>query len=203
MAARVRTSAKIKALLAMNPKNAELWDTLTTIKRRSGPHAGPLNDRARIVLAASILDQHLQTALLSHFPIIDTENREEMAQLFEGDSAPLSSFSARIRVGYALGIFGPKTKQDLERIKNIRNVCAHSRVPVHFRDSAITEECMKFHALEYLKRKTVLGPKPKTAEQCFFVVVYHYFMCLVVEEPEGELPTPLRYRLSPLGSVFG
>jgi DNA-binding MltR family transcriptional regulator len=204
MPGRARTSASIRALLAANPRNGELWQTLMTIGRRGRKRPNPMNDRARILLATAILDQHLQTALLSHFPIIDTEDKEQMSELFEGEAAPLASFSSRIRVAYALGIFGRRTKRDLERIKAIRNACAHSRLHVHFNDMAIAEECAKFNALEHIrtKRKSLLGIVPKTAEQRFFAVILHYFMCFVVEENEGELPTPLRYRLSPRGSAF-
>jgi DNA-binding MltR family transcriptional regulator len=204
MPSRVRTPASIRALLAANPKNGDLWATLTTIGKRGPRRSNPLNDRARIILATAILDQHLQTALLSHFPIIDTDSKNEMSELFEGDAAPLSSFSSRIRIAYALGIFGRRTKRDLERIKLIRNACAHSRLPVHFNDPAIADECAKLNALEHFRKKKLspTGSIPRTAEQQFFAVIFHYFMCFVVEENEGELPTPLRYRLSPLGRLF-
>jgi DNA-binding MltR family transcriptional regulator len=202
MAAKVPTRPKLKDFHTTKPKDYELWATLVSIKARKRSLSAPLNDRARIVLAVSILDQHLQTALLSHFSVIDEESKTQMDELFDGERAPLGSFSSRIRIAYALGVFGPKTKKDLERLKAIRNACAHSRLHVHFKDKTIGDECTKFNALSVIKWGGVMGPEPTTTERRFFAVVEHYFHCLVVEELEGQLPTPLRYRLARLGPVF-
>jgi hypothetical protein len=192
-------AGKLKKLLRTNPKIGELWATCTALQTAAGTDSAGLNDRARIILAASILDQLLRFLILAHFPEIDDEDMAQVNDLFEGDSAPLGSFSSRIKIGFALGIFGPKTKQDLERIKAIRNACAHSRVAVHFEAPEVAGECERFNALKIIKWGGFHGPEPTTAEGKFLATINHYFMCLSWSEDE----TPkVRYRFADLGKLF-
>jgi hypothetical protein len=44
--------------------------------------------------------------------------------------APLATFSAKIRLAYALSIFGSSTRDDLDTIREIRNAFAHSTRPL-------------------------------------------------------------------------
>jgi hypothetical protein len=61
--------------------------------------------------------------------------------IFNGDRAPLSTFAARISVGYALRIFGTKTLGDLESIKTVRNSFAHSLMTFDFTTPQIVTVC--------------------------------------------------------------
>jgi DNA-binding MltR family transcriptional regulator len=195
MAKGFRTPAKVKALLDARPGYGQLFSTLRDIVG-DAEEPQQLNDRARMILGCAILEQLLRMVLAPHFAELDDAAQDE---LFEGANAPLASLSARIKVAHALGVFGPKTRRDLDRIRSIRNACAHSRVAVHFSDPAITEECDKFNALQL---RTILlvvpGTKPSTAEDKFFVVLRHYFLCFLEAEPDGAL----RYKQSKLGHLF-
>jgi DNA-binding MltR family transcriptional regulator len=42
-----------------------------------------------------------------------------------GDDRPLGTFSSRIKIAYALGIIGGKSRHDLDIVGNIRNAFAH------------------------------------------------------------------------------
>jgi hypothetical protein len=53
-------------------------------------------------------------------------NKTEHKDIFEGGNAPLSTFSSKIKVGYALGCYGRKTRHDLDALREIRNQFAHT-----------------------------------------------------------------------------
>ena len=95
------------------------------------------HDRAAVLICASLLDHALETAILSYFVQLD---QNEHRDIFAEDG-PLSTFSAKIRLAYALGIFGPNTKKDLVVIQSIRNAIAHSRSHLNFQSPEIVEAC--------------------------------------------------------------
>jgi DNA-binding MltR family transcriptional regulator len=61
-------------------------------------------------------------------------------ELFEFEGA-IGSFSDRIAIAYALGIFGKETYHDLKIIRALRNAFAHKRKPMQFATSQIAGMC--------------------------------------------------------------
>jgi DNA-binding MltR family transcriptional regulator len=100
-------------------------------------------DRAAALITGTILEQGLEYALTSHFIELDSNERRD---LFSEDAdAPLSSFAARVRVAYALGVFGPKTRDDLACIRTVRNAFAHAKVHLNFESPEIIAVCNLLH----------------------------------------------------------
>ncbi len=83
------------------------------------------SDRACGVLHASWVEQVLETAIRRRL----RPNLSNRMFDFEG---PLGTFSAKIMMGYALGLFGSKTNHDLLLIRTIRNEFAHCQLPLRF-----------------------------------------------------------------------
>ncbi len=100
---------------------------------------GEASDRAVAIFASAILDNELAKALEGKFVSLSDQRRDK---LFEGYGA-LSTFSAKIDVGFALGLFGSETRGNLDRLRKIRNKFAHSGEPLKFSDPAITDLCAK------------------------------------------------------------
>lgn len=65
--------------------------------------------------------------------------------MFKGD-APLASFSARIRMAYALGIISKEMRADLDAIRDIRNVFAHAQKHITFDTHAVRSACLSLKA---------------------------------------------------------
>jgi hypothetical protein len=108
-----------------------------------------LDDRAAAILAAIQVEAALESVLLRKMiPLPD----KEINEIFVGDSAPLSTFSAKIRMAFALGIIGPEARHDLNRLRTIRNAFAHARMPVSFDTSEIVEVCASIQFLSRLAR---------------------------------------------------
>src|SRR5260221_8544577 len=99
-----------------------------------------LDARIVVLIRASLLDNFLENAIELNFVSI---NRTRFDAIFRNTNAPLSSFSAKIAVAHALGIFGDEFRSQLDRIKTIRNVFAHTMLPLSFDDDLVLDECMK------------------------------------------------------------
>jgi DNA-binding MltR family transcriptional regulator len=90
-------------------------------------------DRGAVILAASLFDIQLES-LLKTYLVPDTSSSD---QLFEGASAPLSTFSARILICYRLGLISKNFARDLNLIRKIRNEFAHNIHGCSFEHSSV------------------------------------------------------------------
>lgn len=86
------------------------------------------SDRAAVILAASKLDSMLYL-LLSHFLISSTTSKND--DLFDGESAPLSTFSSKILMCHRLGIIRIEFVKALNLVRKIRNTFAHEVNDAH------------------------------------------------------------------------
>jgi hypothetical protein len=88
--------------------------------------------------------------------------REEQNSVFDNEAAPLNTFHQKIVMGYSLGIYGKITRDDLYRIKKVRNVFAHSFRPLTFDTKEVVKECIELRYLSILiarkSRKPVQKP---------------------------------------------
>lgn len=142
------------------------------------------------IITAVQIDDALETALLRKMTILE----DEVDEVFVGDSGPLSTFSAKIKMAYALGIIGRDTRRDLVIVKNIRNAFAHARRPVRFTTEEITVACAQLMFLNRIEKPE--GPDyPPDAEwppleprRIYAEVTGFLAMSLRVWAWEGELP---------------
>jgi DNA-binding MltR family transcriptional regulator len=72
----------------------------------------------------------------------------ERNELFYSPTAILANFSARILLCYALGIIDKRQRQDLDAIRNIRNVFAHRVKNLSFDHTLIAKECRTLKSAE-------------------------------------------------------
>ncbi len=77
------------------------------------------SDRAAAVLAASFVDKCLIDGISSF--LVDDPSVDELFERY----GPLSTFSARIDIAFALGLITLQMKSDLTYIRKIRNHFAH------------------------------------------------------------------------------
>jgi hypothetical protein len=91
------------------------WETLIET-------LGGARDLMVAILLTPVVEDALQRLIRTR--LVATLTDADLAALFE--AGPLSSLTARTRLGYALGLFGPRTRADLDRIQQVRNVFAHS-----------------------------------------------------------------------------
>jgi len=61
-----------------------------------------------------------------------------------GSMTPLSSFNAKIRMGFALKLYGEDTFHDLNLLRELRNVFAHGKLAVDFDTPAVKQAINQF-----------------------------------------------------------
>jgi hypothetical protein len=98
------------------------------------------SDRVAVISATAFLDDSLGVALRARFVPLGNGWADK---IFSGSGGPLSTLSSKIVIGYALGLYGPITRKDLDTIRNVRNSFAHTALPLDFSDAEIIEKCDK------------------------------------------------------------
>lgn len=96
------------------------------------------SDRSVAILAATYLEQCLEEYLLLR--LVD---HPSVRALFAG-FAPLATFSGKIEVAFAIGLLPVNVRDDLRRIKKIRNLFAHELEPLAFDSPQIRDLCGAF-----------------------------------------------------------
>ncbi len=94
------------------------------------------SDRGCALTAAAYLDESLATLLRNRL-VQDKGNIEALINR----GRPLSTFSARIRIAYAVGLISKDCMSDLNTMRDIRNDFAHLHGPVSFSDQSIAHRC--------------------------------------------------------------
>ncbi|SNT01784.1 Mannitol repressor [Tardiphaga sp. OK246] len=100
--------------------------------------------RGCALAGAAVLEDVLRGAIEHRFSHM---SEKELAELFDG-TAPLSTFSAKIKIAYAMGIIGKLTRHDLEKLREIRNAFAHSIRHLSFDLPEIANIVESFNALK-------------------------------------------------------
>jgi hypothetical protein len=114
-------SDSLKALLKRTPDAAEFLEVYAEIKTGSS--------RTCAIVGGTLVELHLETLIKSKMR--NNLTKTELNELFNG-IAPLSSFSAKIKVGYAFSLYSSRTRDNLDWIREIRNAFAHSRIVITF-----------------------------------------------------------------------
>jgi hypothetical protein len=94
--------------------------------------------RSAILIGAALLEHSLTDALQNS--LRQPENAQER-QYFLGERQILSDFSEKIWAAYFLNLIGPKTRQDIDCVREIRNECAHNMNPLTFDTPSIADRC--------------------------------------------------------------
>ena len=97
-------------------------------------------DRAEALIGASYIEKALEEAIKTKLqPKIDDPDFDYLFN--ENNNGPLSTFSAKIRIAYALKIIDEPARHDLDTIRELRNHFAHSLGDVGFSTPAVVALC--------------------------------------------------------------
>ncbi len=105
-------------------------------------------DRGCCLMAAAYLEYQIENILKKK--LVDKPSMHERLFDFNG---PLGTFSSKIEMSYAIGLIGPKVKQDLLLLKKIRNEFAHHRKLLSFSDKPICDIAENFYHNSLTKSK--------------------------------------------------
>jgi hypothetical protein len=105
-------------------------------------------------------------------------NDDKIMERLLSDHGPLSSFSSKIAMAFAMGAIDADTMADLDRARAIRNVFAHAAITVTFDTNLVARECRKlkafrFFGLDAAEQKSAISEA--TPRQLF--VILTVFLC--------------------------
>lgn len=155
--------------------------------------------RETAIVGVHLVEIMLERGLRRRFSHL---TKKELQELFEG-FGPLSSFSAKIKVAYAIGMIPSSVKKDLEIMKEIRNAFAHSFTKLDFNQPDIREICSSsFFWLEHLlalhpDEQIVLGvdisdPRNLFILECGFLIPIIFFLSLPEKKETASPNKPAR-----------
>src|SRR6516165_6267823 len=147
---------KLRDLTRLQPELQEAMDVSNAL----GKEAHPITTA---ILGAVMVEQELETLLRSKFKRKDDKTWEMLVE-----NGPLNSFSSKIVIGYALGIYDERMRNDLNIVRSIRNAFAHSRKLIQFDDPLIVNELGKASKLALPKKYwTGFKPQDRYVSMCY------------------------------------
>ena len=96
------------------------WISLSTEESEAIRDLHQSSDRAVAIIAATLVEARLKTALFEKF-----QRHEKLEKEMFRSTGPLGSFSAKIDMAFMMKIISLGAHRDLENMKNIRNRFAH------------------------------------------------------------------------------
>jgi hypothetical protein len=129
------------------------------------PELNKESDRGIALVATSFIDDLLKRTLKAFLIKGKLTNT-----LFDGMSAPLSTFAARIAMAHALGLISDQEAADADRLRSIRNRFAHD-MHVSFTDEKVAAECKKLILAAHDYGKVVVGPRGQFATSATSVIL--------------------------------
>ena len=136
----------------------------------SGPLGPPI---VTAILGAALLDLELEKLIRRRFKRRDDKTWTMMTEL----GAPLSGLNQKIIAGYALGHYDDVLRENLNIVRNIRNVFAHAKKIVSFDHPLIVAELNKISLPARTRsdmHRSLKAAKSliKTPQACFSVLVF-------------------------------
>jgi DNA-binding MltR family transcriptional regulator len=93
--------------------------------------------RGAVLIGHALLENLMMRVLQSR--MIDL-SKDEQDRLF-GGIGPLASMGSRVRIAYAFGIIGKPARDSLNRLRELRNLFAHSGHKIGFDHPRVVEIC--------------------------------------------------------------
>lgn len=146
----------------LTPKINEAWDALKALANDKSHTA----DRTTAIIGGALVEHALRVGLESKFRG-DLTADDRKALFSYQENGALCDLAKRVRVAYALDLFGPETRHDLLILNRIRNGFAHSAYNVHFGLPGVAVLCEK---LKLPKSKFIVATI-ETPKQAYIALV--------------------------------
>ncbi len=125
------------------PKRSTLIKALKKLARRRFKDGAPgfsmtfteHSDRAVAIILGTYVEDKLRVRLEGEMMHL---SEDESRDLFE-ERGPLADFAAKVQIGYAMKLYGPRTKEELGSIREIRNAFAHSAGIIDFSTKEVSD----------------------------------------------------------------
>jgi DNA-binding MltR family transcriptional regulator len=156
-----------------------------------------MNATAAALVLTSIVDNFLEEAIALNMVPLSPSLRNS---IFRGKYGPLSDFSSKITVAFALGVYNDEIRKQLDVLREIRNIFAHSMLDRDFNDIEISRMCADIDVRRIASKRESWMEHEEPRER--FLVVGLYAAMHLAEynafrgagEHFGSLPGPTPFR---------
>jgi hypothetical protein len=170
-------SATLTRLLTRRPR---ALTALGTIDRFEADKLAK-DDRGTILVSVALVEQLIEDAILAKC-LKKFDNKPYRDRLFSGTpelGGAVTTLSGKITLAHALGIFGPLAREDLDRLRKIRNAAAHAKTSLRFNSRVIKDAVSFFHVLGPTglgigKTARTNTPRGKFLSACGFYMIFLY-----------------------------
>ena len=111
----------------------QIWDEV----ERYYDELNGASDRAAAILAAAYFEGKLGDAIMCRFAQISSSfsEQKELGNVAFETHNTIKDFSAKIEIGFGLGLYNNEIRKNLQKAREIRNKFAHASKPVEFDDA--------------------------------------------------------------------
>jgi hypothetical protein len=143
------------------------------------------SDRGAALIAGSLAENALEGIIQAHMRHL---NKERLDQIFATEGV-LSSFSAKIKVSYAFNLIDEEIRDEFDRIREIRNTFAHSKLAIDFNTPQVKRACL---GLLRSKDEAKISPRPLYSNAVTFLVCASGLV-LYAKNETHKAPRPITY----------
>jgi len=105
-----------------------------------------LPDRSSAIVGVALIESLLEKLMIKKM----VEQSESQRSSLFGNRGPLADLSSKILVATAFGIIPSNVADELNRLRNIRNVFAHTMAPISFDTKEVVNELRKSKIVQIL-----------------------------------------------------
>lgn len=171
--------ASLADLSRTKPNAEELQEVIASLETES--------DRGCALIAGSFLENTLEITI--DWFLADC-GEPFWKSLHNGTDAPLSTFSAKIKMARALGIYDEPVQKAFETVKDIRNAFAHALRPLDFSHPTIVTHCRKLDSAQWPQAEGNLSPA-RIRYTAFCVAMGSRLFSVAVENGGRDIPIQL------------
>ncbi|WP_315792365.1 MltR family transcriptional regulator [Bradyrhizobium sp. SZCCHNRI1002] len=117
------------------------WEEIAAVQAVA--HSSKQHPIVIAILGYTLVEHELNIVLRTKFKKKDNDTWEAL----QAEQGPLRSFSAKITMGFALGLYNEKVEHDLNVVRIVRNAFAHSKKLLDFSDPLVVPHLLSAHLL--------------------------------------------------------
>jgi hypothetical protein len=146
--------------MAKRPRNRTLDNYLPIIQDMESA-----DDRTAAIVGASLVENNLVMVIMNR--LRDSLDDTEIKRLFDDRGAVLGTFANRVDIGFGLNLYDKPVRDDLDRIREIRNRFAHHLEVRTFDHPDVAGKCDALNASKYFGIHVVRRPAPPTRKHIY------------------------------------
>jgi hypothetical protein len=174
--------------MAKAPRNQQQDNFAAILHEMDSP-----DNRTSAIVAAAFIENNLALAILARFRQLHLNEQKE---IFENRGV-LADFTCKIDIAFALDVYGPLVRDDLHRIRTIRNKFANYLEVRDFDHPEVASLCDNLSARRFLDSLTRPKGQTPTRKDAFLDTAAHLAARFDLERLQVRRPVAGGARITP------